>query len=120
MTDERYRIFDGFAEGVQVLSPDGDYLYVNDVVAEQGKKTKEELQGSNIKTEFPGIESTDVYKYIKICYEEKERHVLTNKFEYPDGSAGHFMLRMEPVEEGVLIMSMDVTDLLITHKPKSN
>ena len=118
MTNERYRIFDNFAEGVQVLSPDGDYLYLNDAVAEQGKRPKEELLGSNVKKEYPDIEKTDLYRHIQICYNSKERQIITSEFTYPDKTVGHFMLRMEPVEEGVLIMSMDVTDLVITHKPK--
>lgn len=112
MTKERYQIFDGFIEGVQVLAPDGTYLYLNDAVAEQGKRPKEELLDSNIKTEYPGIETTEVYTRIQDCINKKERQIITNEFTYPDNSVGHFMLRMEPIEEGVLIMSMDITDVL--------
>ncbi len=111
MTPERYRIFDSFAEGVQILSPEGRYIYLNDAVAVQGKRLKSELLGSTIVKEYPGIEQTEVFKRIQQCIKEQSRQILMNEFVYPDKSVGYFMLRIDPVEEGVLIISTDITRL---------
>lgn len=35
---------------------------------------------------------------------------LDNVFIYPDGSIGYFDLSIEPVEEGLLILSMDISE----------
>src|SRR5438045_9335732 len=35
---------------------------------------------------------------------------MLNKFVFEDGSEGHFELRFQPVPEGVLILSVDITD----------
>jgi PAS domain S-box-containing protein len=36
-------------------------------------------------------------------------HQLDNEFTFPDGSKGWFELHIEPVPEGILILSMDIT-----------
>lgn len=120
MSQEQYKIFDSFAEGVQVLSPEGEYLYVNDAVALQGKRTKEELLGSNIKKEYPGFEQTEAYDKIQKCHKDQTRQIMVNEFEFPDKSIGYFMLRMDPIEDGILIMSTDITDLRQKERDTTN
>ena len=64
MVGAKYKIFDHLIEGVQVIDPDFNYLYVNNTVALHGKKTVEELTGKTMMEMYPGIENTEVFKLI--------------------------------------------------------
>jgi len=102
--------FDYMLEGCQIISRDYRYLYANDAVAKQGKTTKEELLGTAMTEKYPEIEKTLMFKELKDCMENRVSHRLENLFTFPDGSTGWFELRMEPVPEGVLILSLDITE----------
>jgi len=110
-TTRRYNIFDSLIEGVQIIDRSYRYLYVNDSVASQGKYTKDELTGFTMMDKYPGIENTDVFRRIEDCMTNRRTHRLHNEFEFPDGSKGFFELRIQPVPEGVLVLSIDITEL---------
>src|SRR5687767_4743097 len=59
---------------------------------------------------YPGIENTPLYEKLKECMRLRIPNKFVNEFNYSDGSRGFFDLRMEPIEEGVLIMSFDITE----------
>lgn len=105
----KYSIFDKMIEGVQIIDKDWKYIYVNDVVAIHGKYNKDELLGYTMMEKYPGIEHTDMFKHIQKCMQEDTPHQMINEFDFPDGSKGYFELRMQPVDEGVLVLSFDVT-----------
>jgi len=105
----KYQIFDNMIEGVQVIDRNFRYFYVNKTVAEQGKSTIENLLGHSMMEKYPGIEKTILFKTIQKCMFAKGDHQILNEFDFPDGSNGYFELRFHPVEEGVLILSFDVT-----------
>jgi PAS domain S-box-containing protein len=97
-------------EGCQVISPDWRYLYVNQAVARQARKTKDELLGRTMMDVFPGIDDTDMFGALRRCMADRAPIQLENEFTYPDGSTGWFTLSMEPAPEGVLIVSIDITE----------
>lgn len=107
---EKYSFFDAFPEGVQVISPNYEYLYVNEAVAIQGKSTREALLGHTMMEKYPGIENTEMFAKLTECMESKKPFIILNEFRFPDGSLGNFELRLRRVEEGVLIISEDVTN----------
>lgn len=107
---EKYQIFDHMIEGVQIIDREFRYAYVNEAVAKQGKQAREELLGKTMMEKYPGIEHSEVFRLIKTCMADRGYRELINEFDFPDGSKGYFMLRMEAVEEGVLILSFDITD----------
>lgn len=109
MPQSKYTIFDQMIEGVQIIAKDWKYIYVNDTVTLQGKYRKEELLGYTMMEKYPGIEKTEMFGFIKKCMEEGSRHQMINEFDFPDASKGYFELRIQPVPEGVLIFSFDVT-----------
>lgn len=106
----KYQVFDEMLEGVQVIDKSLKYVYVNEAVALQAKVPKESLPGHKMIEKFPGIEKTIVYQYIQQCLDDNESHQFTTEFEFQDGSVGYFELRMQPVPEGLLIMSFDITE----------
>lgn len=107
---DKFSVFDRLDEGIQVISPKMEYVYINKSAAQQGKSTVEELKGAAMKDKYPGIEKTAMYKLLKEAMKNKEIRSMENKFQFPDGSEGFFELRFIPVNEGMLIISFDVTD----------
>ena len=110
MTPEKYRFFDKMHEGVQLISRDYHYLYVNEAIARQGKTTIESLMGHTMMEVYPGIEQTEVFARITSCMDNQSPDYIINEFVFPDGSEGWFDIRMEPVEDGVFIFTFDITE----------
>ena len=109
MPFSKYSILDNIIEGVQIISPDWQYVYVNETVAQHGKASKEKLIGRTMMEQYPGIEGTEMFKFLQDCMSKGVPHQMINEFDFHDGSKGYFELRMQRVEEGVLILSFDVT-----------
>lgn len=104
-----YSILDHLIEGCQILDFDFRYLYVNEPVVAQGRKSREELLGHTMMELYPGIETTSMFSMLKHCMEAREPTQFENEFIYPDGTSAWFDLRMEPVPEGLFILSVDIT-----------
>jgi PAS domain S-box-containing protein len=104
-----YFIFDQLIEGVQVIDFQYLYFYLNDSVLAQAKSTKEALLGFSMIEKFPGIEQSPMFAFLQKCMELREAQTYLNEFQHLDGSKGYFELRMQPVPEGVLILSIDET-----------
>lgn len=100
---------DRMIEGVQIIDYDFRYVYVNDVVAAQGKSTPEELIGNTMMEKYPGIENTNVFAAINKCMISRSPQILENEFVFPDKTKGWFELSIQPVEEGIFILSNDIT-----------
>jgi len=104
------RVLDKLMEGCQVISPEYSYLYVNDAVVNHGKMTREALLGKAMAECYPGIESTYMFSLLRDCMNQRSPAIMENEFTFPDGSKGWFELRFEPVPEGVVILSVDITE----------
>ncbi|MBL8747925.1 MAG: response regulator [Planctomycetes bacterium] len=102
-------ILDSILEGIQVIGRDWRYLHVNDVAARHGRTTKELLIGRPITACYPGIDRTPVWDVMLRAMTDRTSQLLENEFVFPDGSRGHFELRIHPVPQGICILSIDVT-----------
>ena len=110
-SESRYRsTLDSMLEGCQIIGLDWRYLYLNDVADAHNRRPKEELLGKRYMDAWPGIESTHVFEVIRQSLMERVARSLENEFTFPDGRKGWFELRIYPVPEGVVILSIDITD----------
>jgi PAS domain S-box-containing protein len=100
---------DNIIEGYQIIDYDWRYAYINESAAKQGRRTKSELQGKTMMQAYPGIDQTQMFNHLRNCMTNRVSHKMENAFTFPDGSKGWFELRIEPVPEGILILSLDVT-----------
>lgn len=109
--EERFReTLDNMLEGCQIINRDWVYIYINDAADRHNKRAKEELLGKKYTDMWPGIEKTEVYKKIKKTLEDRIPNRMENEFVFPDGSIGWFELSIQPVPEGVFILSVDITE----------
>jgi hypothetical protein len=104
-----YSLFNMLLEGVQIISRDWKYLYVNEPILVQGKKSWEELLGKTMMEAYPGIDQTPLFTTVRAVMETRQPEKLLNEFTYPDSSRGWFQLSVNPWEDGIIILSMDVT-----------
>jgi PAS domain S-box-containing protein len=110
-SEERFHhTIDNMLEGFQIIGFDYRYLYVNNAVAKHGRKKKEELLGRTMMDVYPGIESTEMFGILTLCMNKRTSEQMINEFIYPDGSVAWFELSIQPTEEGVFILSYDITE----------
>ena len=105
-----YTILENLLEGCQIIDFEYRYLFINDAAAKQGKKTSEELLGHTMMEMYPGVETTLMYSVLRQCMQERILRQMENEFIFEDGTKGWYHLSFEPVPEGVLIMSTDITE----------
>lgn len=112
LSRERYlNMLENMLEGCQILDFDWRYIYVNDSVIRHGHKAKkQELVGHKIMEIYPGIEKTEMFAVLQRCMDKRESHRMENEFTYPDGSKGYFELSIQPILEGLFILSIDITE----------
>ncbi len=104
-----YAILDSLLEGCQVIAFDWRYLYVNHAAEVHARKGQDELVGRTMMEVYPGIERSPTFDLIRECMDTREAKHLENEFTYPDGSRAWFELRLDPVPEGVFVLSLDIT-----------
>jgi PAS domain S-box-containing protein len=105
-----YGNLDQFLEGCQIIGFDWSYIYINKAAEKQNRRPASELIGKKYSDIWPGIESTDVYRLIKECLEERISSHFENCFTFPDGDTGWYLLSIQPIPEGAFILSINTTE----------
>lgn len=109
-SEKRYRTtLDGIMEGCQLIGFDWRYLYLNDVAAVHNRRPNDELLGRTMTEIWPGIEGSTVYALLRRCMENRVACHEEAEFNFPDGSSAWFDVRVQPVPEGIFVLSIDVT-----------
>jgi PAS domain-containing protein len=103
------KILDYMLEGCQIISFDWQYLYLNEAAHAHSHLPKEELLGRKMMDVFPGIENTAMFQQLHKCMEQRQPVRFTNGFSYPDLTSGWFDISVIPVEEGILVMTLDLS-----------
>ncbi|MEW5881216.1 MAG: PAS domain S-box protein, partial [Pseudomonadota bacterium] len=110
-SEERFRsTLDTMIEGCQIIGFDWRYLYVNAAAAAQGRSRPEALIGRTMMEAYPGIEATPVFAVMRQCMQTRRAEHVENEFTFADGTAGWFELVMQPVPEGLFVLSLDITE----------
>lgn len=105
-----YHMLDNMLEGCQIIDFDWRYIYINNAAAKQGRRRPDELLMHTMMEVYPGIENTELFTVLRQCMEQRIRHKMENQFDNPDGTTGWFELNIEPVPEGIFILSMEITE----------
>ena len=110
-SEQRHRdALDNMLEGVQIIGNDWTYLYINEAAAAHGRYTRAQLLGHKMTELYPGITATSLYNECKRCFTERKPIQFENEFEYADGTTAWFELCLQPVPEGIFILSIDITE----------
>jgi PAS domain S-box-containing protein len=110
-SQDRYRrVLDDMLEGYQILDREWRYLYLNDTAAAHGRRAKDELLGQSLVEIYPGVENTPLFAALRCSMDNRVPMRLENEFKYPNGQNAWYELSIQPVPEGVGILSLDVTE----------
>src|SRR5438477_10182435 len=101
---------DSLLEGAQIIDRQWRYAYINPAAARHGGTTVDALLGRAMVEAYPGIDQTDMFSVLRRSMETREHAELENEFVTPDGTAKWFQLVIQPVPEGLFILSLDITD----------
>ena len=110
LADTAIRVLDNLREGLQVISPDFRYVYLNTAAASHGRSTPAVLRGRTMMEAYPGIDGTEMFDVLRRCMLERSIDVIENEFVFEDGTSNWFELRFEPVPDGLAILSLDITE----------
>jgi PAS domain S-box-containing protein len=110
-SEERFRLtLDNMLEGCQIINYDWKYIFINDSAALHGRRAKNEFIGRTMMDLYPGIDKTEFFEKLRSCMEKQIAHHIENEFTFPTGEKGWFELSIQPVPEGVFILSYDITE----------
>jgi len=104
------KIVDSMIEGLQILGFDWKYVYVNDALVAQSHYTREQLIGGSIFDLYPGVQDTAVFSALKACMENRTPNHIETEFEFPNKTKSWFELSIQPIAQGILILSVDITN----------
>lgn len=117
---------DNLIEGCQIIDREWRYVYVNEVVARQAGKTPDQLIGRGMTEVFPQIADSPIFATLQECMADGRARQTENQFTREDGITAWFELVIQPVPEGLFILSLDITEkkhssdrlsMLIEHSP---
>ncbi len=100
---------DNLLEGCIIIGPDWRCLYLNPAAARHARLPAEQLLGRTVQQVYPGIERASVLQAFQYCLTQSEALVLEDEFQYPDGERAVFELAIQPVPEGLLLVSIDIS-----------
>lgn len=110
-SQQRFRgTLDNIIEGCQIIDSQWRYVYINEAAAKQGQHPVDEFINRTMQEMYPGIEQTELFQMLQRCMHEHIPHRMENEFKFPDNSVGWFDLWIQSVPDGILILSMDVTE----------
>jgi len=109
-SEARFRgTLDTMLEGCQIIGHDWRYRYVNEAAAKQGRSPAAALLGHLMMEVHPGIETTPAFAILKRCMDDRTPAEVENEFIYPDGTRAWFQLAIQPVPEGIFVLSLEIT-----------
>jgi len=103
-------IIDNLFEGYQILDFNWTYLYINKAAEKHNMRPSSEMLGKKYMDCWPGITKTKLFQLIKDCIENRNQYRFENEFIYPNGEIGWFDVGIQPVKDGVFILTNDISE----------
>jgi two-component system, cell cycle sensor histidine kinase and response regulator CckA len=101
---------DGIKEGCIMLGFDWRHIYINAIALKHSDRTEEELFNNTLMELFPGVENTELFAGFQRCMNERVSQHVIFPFEYPDGTKKWFESSIQPIAEGIFVVTNDITE----------
>jgi PAS domain S-box-containing protein len=105
-----HNALDNTLEAVQIVDRDWRYLYVNDAAARLLGRGREEILGATVMEACPGLPATEMFAAMRLCMEERKPGLAEFKVDYAGAPETWLSCSMQPVPEGVFMLSLDITE----------
>ena len=110
-SEKRLRqLLDEMLEGCMIIGFDWTYLYVNDAAARHARKRRPELTGRTMLESYPGVERSEIFAAFRRVMEQRAPERLEVSYNFPDGEIGWYEISVQPVPEGIFVLSLDITE----------
>jgi len=110
-------LLENMREGVQIISHNWEYLFVNKSAAQQHNfEDEKKMIGVKLTHLYPAVHNTSIFTELQTCMQENTAKSLEFEHEFPDGSRKYFYLSIQPVPEGLFILSTDITEQKLAEK----
>jgi PAS domain S-box-containing protein len=111
-SEVRYRkILDSLTEGCQIIDFEWRFQYLNATAIRHSGHTKEELLNHTLMEVYPGIEDTPDFTAFHCCMKEREPQTVLHEADSPDEGKSWYVLSIQPIPEGIFILSSDITEI---------
>ncbi len=100
---------DNLIEGCAILDKDWNFLYVNEMNARQAQSSITEMLGRKIFEVVPGIDDTEFFRAYRLTMEDRIPQKVENFFQFSDGHKNWYQVQSYPVQEGIIVQSIDIT-----------
>lgn len=104
------KTLDNMVSGCMIVGFDWKYLYVNMAAGIQSFTYPEELIGRPMQEVFPGVEGSSVFAQYKKVMDERIPLEFEDKYSFPSGVTRWYEFKVEPTEEGIFVITDDVTE----------
>ena len=106
---ERYKILDTLIEGCAIIDFNWLILFANKSMLKFPNLTLGQVLRKKLTAVIPGIENSIFFNSFKVCMENRIPQRIEDKFVFVDGKIGWFEVRVQPVQEGIFVLSLDIT-----------
>ena len=104
------RTLDALSEGYMILGFDWRYLYVNEAAARHGRLKREDLISRTMPELYPGVERSEVFSKYRLAMEGRVAQRFEAPYTFADGTTGWYEFHVDPVPEGISVLSLEITD----------
>jgi PAS domain S-box-containing protein len=103
-------VLNAMLEGIQIIDRNWVYLFVNEAVSKQAQKPISELMGKRVLDLYPGVENTELFSTLMHTMQHRVPQHLETPFEHPDGRIDWYEMSIQPIPEGIFILTIDITE----------
>jgi PAS domain S-box-containing protein len=116
-SEERYRsTLDKIMEGCMIIDFRWRFIFLNATAIKYSQRTKEELLSHTVMELYPGIESTNTGAAYQRCMNERTPELVEADLDFPDGTRRWHEFSIQPIPEGIFVLSTDITDRKLTEE----
>lgn len=110
-SEERYRfLLESITDSVYVLDREWRHTLVNDAAESFTGIPKQTLLGNKLTDLFPGIEQTTFFQTFQRVMDTRIADLVESEYTFADGRKGWYEVHISPVPEGILCISVDITE----------
>ena len=113
-----FTLIENMYEGVQLIDKDHKFVYVNKAFEHQAQNKRNNLIGFTLEEKFPQLKKSKLTTQIDQVLASNRQIRFEFDFQNSNGDLSTYELFLYPVNEGVFILSFDLTERLKSDKLK--
>ncbi len=116
LSDQYKMLLESITDGVFVLDKNWDYVMINKTATEMVQMSVDQMIGNKLTVLFPGFEKTQFFKIYNDVMNKRKTKRIVGDFIHPDGRKGYYEVSVYPVNEGILCITRDITEKIMSEQ----